>query len=254
VGGLMANITYSPKSFLTGSLCILKLNDKIIGFSKGINYQIRIEYRKNKTIDYIYPVEVYPYSTNVGGQIRNFIITDLNPTRMKVQPIIDNILLNKYIDIQVYRKDDEGKLVPFISFPKSAIIDRSESFSAGETSYSTLTFISTSWKDISESNEQQAYQYDQEKLKEAHNYLKSFENQTYVPDFIRDTVTGSLSGLGLDMDLNKNNNKIGMTGPLMNNINKGVDYATKDVEVVSYLSMNWDEDEEVINQVKNNKK
>lgn len=233
----------SPSSYLTGALCLLKLNNKIVGFSNGINYQIRIESRTTNAIDNIHPLEIYPYKINISGQIHNFIVTDLSPTRMKIMPTIDNIMLGKYLKIEVYQKMDDKTLKKMISFPKSFIVDRAESHPASQTSRSTLTFLSTSWEDgdVNTPNKQEEYFLEQSKLNEVWKHLEPFENEQYVPDMAREYVSGTMKAFGASA----------FNQGVMDRV---IDYSVKGVEVASYIGMNWAEDEAIMNSAKNQKK
>ena len=231
----------SPSAYLTGAICVIKLNDKIVGFSNGINYQIRIEARQTNAIDSIHPLEIYPYKVNINGQIHNFMVNNLSPTRMKVMPIIENILISKYVSVEVYRKDVEGNLHKVVTFPKSLIIDRSETIPAGQAARQTLTFTATSWEDHDTEGKQKPYTYDDnEETRNVIKYLEPLENRAYVPDLAREYVTGTIRSVGSSRGADLSDSII--------------HYSTKALEVSRYIGMDWDEDENLINTVKNQKK
>lgn len=233
----------SPNSYMTGAMCLLKVNGKVVGFANGINFQVRIENRSLNTIDNIHPLEIYPYRTNISGQLHNFVVAGLSPTRMKIMPIIDNILISKYVTIEVYKKNTNGTLEKLVTFPKSMIVDRAETHPAGNVSRVTLTFVSTSWEDgdINTPSKQEPYSYKESKVRDVWNHLEPFENEQYVPDMAREYVSGSLKAFGQGEWADKY-------------ADRGIDYSVKAIEVGSYIAMDWKEDEAIMNSAKNQKK
>lgn len=256
----MSKIVYSPENFLTGARCVLKMRGKIIGFAFGISYQIRIEQRPNFVIDSIYPVEIYPWRVNVNGQVFNFRLMGLSATKMRLQPTYDNVLISKYVTIEIYNKDTDvpNNLSPIITFDKAMIVDRSESYSSESVVQTSLTFTSIGWSDA-DTKFIKGFEYDESKLSQINQMLRPYENEVYVPQVANNVISGAQNIVNKISSVSSiagatgfiSGNSLASFNNKLDKANQYIGYATKAVEVASYLTMDWEEDEKIINQVKN---
>jgi len=126
--------------YLTGSRCIIKVNNKLFGFAFKASYNISTLQEEIWTIDDWTPWELAPQRVMVTGTLGMFHIPGKGPAKELVQPNVLSFLHHKYITIEI--RDHMTDQVIFKT-NKAVITNKSQTIEAG-----TLSTIELQWKAV----------------------------------------------------------------------------------------------------------
>jgi hypothetical protein len=132
--------TRPTAKYSSGARCILKVNDKVVGFAFGISWKITTQNTEIMTIDDYLPYELAPQRVFVEGTISALHIPGQSATVELWQPDVLSFLFHKYISIEV--RDSQTDQVLFAT-RKAVITSKVE-----EVKVDQLSNVSLSWKAI----------------------------------------------------------------------------------------------------------
>lgn len=145
VGSLSGIFSLKPMAkYFSGARCVLKINNKIIGFAFAISWNIRTEAVEIETIDDYLPYEIAPQRISVNGTISGFRIPGSGPTQDLIQTDIASFLHQRYIEIEV--RDSQTDNIIFAT-KKALITGRQENVRSDSLSDMSLTFKAIGWAD-----------------------------------------------------------------------------------------------------------
>lgn len=144
-GNLSGIFSLKPMAkYLSGARCVLKINNKIIGFAFAISWNIRTEAVEIETIDDYLPYEIAPQRISVNGTISGFRIPGSGPTQDLIQADIASFLHQRYVEIEV--RDSQTDNIIFVT-KKALITGRQENVRSDSLSDMSLTFKAIGWAD-----------------------------------------------------------------------------------------------------------
>lgn len=150
VGGNFSGIlsTKPTAKYASGARCILKINNKVVGFAFSVSWRINTINTEINTIDDYEPYELAPQRVSVEGTISALHIPGQGVTAELWQPDILSFLFHRYIRIEV--RDSQNDALLFAT-DKAVIISRSE-----ESRVDQLNSVTLNWKAIGFLDEKKA--------------------------------------------------------------------------------------------------
>jgi hypothetical protein len=151
--GLVDNLTsnvsgiFSLKpmaKYLSGARCILRINNKIVGFAFSVSWNISTEATEINTIDDYLPYELAPSRISVTGSISGFRIPGSGPTEKLFHADVLNFLHQQYVQIEV--KDSTTDNTIFFT-NRALITSRSENVPTNDLATILLNFKAIGWRD-----------------------------------------------------------------------------------------------------------
>ena len=135
--------TRQSAKYASGARCILKINNKVVGFAFGISWRINTHIVENNTIDDYMPYELIPQRVAVDGTISALHIPGTSPGTELWQPDALNFLFQQYITIEV--RDITDQLLFFTN--KAMITSRSEDIRVDQLANIQLSWIAIGFQD-----------------------------------------------------------------------------------------------------------
>jgi hypothetical protein len=129
--------------YLTGSRCIIKINNKLSAFAFKISWKIETKTKETRTIDNYLPYEITPTIISVSGQIGGFVLPGRDPTSQLLQASDLSFLFNRYISIEARDRTTDALL---FKTDKALIDSQSVSIQEGQLANVMLTFKAIGWK------------------------------------------------------------------------------------------------------------
>lgn len=140
-------LTARPSAkYVSGARCVLKINDKIVGFAFSVSWNIKTAYQEIREIDNILPVELAPTLISVTGSLSTLRLPMRGAGVEGWQPNMLAFLDSKYITLEV--RDSETDTLLFYS-SKVAITNRSETINIDD-----LASVQLQWTAIGFMDEQ----------------------------------------------------------------------------------------------------
>jgi len=130
--------------YLSGARCVLRMNNKIVGFAFAISWRIATSVTPIHTIDNYEDHELAPKRIDVNGSISGFRIPGSGPGDLLLQPDVLSFLHQRYVEIEV-RDSATDNLIFYTS--KALITNRSENVRTGSLAEMTLDFTAIGFRD-----------------------------------------------------------------------------------------------------------
>jgi len=145
IKSLTQSFAITPKAkYVSGARVILKVNDRLMGFSFGISWDITTDYKEINTIDDYQSWELVPTRISVNGTISGFHLPDKSPSLIGIQSDLISFLFDKYLTIEV-RDSATDSLLFYTN--KAVIVNRSETINAENLATLNLRFKAIGFKE-----------------------------------------------------------------------------------------------------------
>lgn len=142
LGGIIS--TRPSAKYMSGARCILKINNRPVGFAFGIAWRIDTLFTEITVIDNPLPEELVPKAIKVTGSISALHIPGLGAGIQLWQADVLSFLFHQYITIEV--RDSSTNTLLFFA-PKAVIISRQEDIKVDELAQVSLSFQAIGFRD-----------------------------------------------------------------------------------------------------------
>jgi hypothetical protein len=135
IGGILS--TRPSAKYASGARCILKINNKIVGFAFAISWRANTTHTEINTIDDYTAYELAPQRVTVEGTISLLHIPGVSSSTELWQPDILSFLFHKYLSIEV--RDVKNDALLFAT-DQAVIVSRAEDHRVDQLSNVTLNW------------------------------------------------------------------------------------------------------------------
>ena len=130
--------------YMTGSRCVIKANDQLLGFAFAVRYNISTSNTEIQTIDTWVPWELAPQTVNVSGTMSLFHVPGKSVDQQLLQANLFSFLMHKYITLEISDRTT-GNVI--FKTNKAVITGKSQTLIAGELSTVELSWKAIGWSD-----------------------------------------------------------------------------------------------------------
>lgn len=140
----IGSISAKPEAkYLTGARCVIKVNNKLVGFAFSVNWNIQTDNQEIFTIDDYLPAELAPKVITVSGSLSTFVIPGRSTTSELLQSNVLSFMMNKYITLEV-SDSATGTLV--FKTNKAVVVGQQTTMQSGQLAITQLAWKAIGWQ------------------------------------------------------------------------------------------------------------
>jgi len=127
----------------TGPRCVIKVNNRLVGFAFSVSWNIQTENQEIRTIDDYFPVELAPSMVSVSGTLGTFVIPGRSATSELLQSNALSFMMNKYITLEI---SDSATGTLLFKTNKAVVTGQTTNIQADQMSVTQLNWKAIGWQ------------------------------------------------------------------------------------------------------------
>ena len=140
----IGNISSKPEAkFHTGARCVIKVNNKLVGFAFSVSWKVQTDNQEIFTVDDYLPAELAPRSISVSGTLGMFVIPGRSAASEILQSNVLSFMMNKYISLEI---SDSATGTILFKTNKAVVVGQQTTIQSGQLSISQLAWKAIGWQ------------------------------------------------------------------------------------------------------------